>query len=71
MHKYFNPGTVQKFIDRTLPFFSILTLVFGASGLYFALYASPADYQQGEAVRIMFMFLQPGWHLAYIYLYQQ
>ena len=33
----------------------------GALGLYFALFNSPADYQQGETVRIMYIHVPAAW----------
>jgi len=35
-----------------------------AAGLYFALFASPPDYQQGEAVRIMYVHVPAAWIMS-------
>ena len=40
-------------------------LLFG--GLYFALFASPADYQQGETVRIMYIHVPAAWMALFVY----
>ena len=38
-----------------LPWSTTATIILFVVGLYFALFASPADYQQGDTVRIMFV----------------
>lgn len=38
-----------------MPHLGVACVMFGALGLYYAFFASPADYQQGEAVRIMYL----------------
>ena len=38
-----------------------------AAGLYFALIASPPDYQQGEAVRIMYIHVPSAWMAMFAY----
>jgi heme exporter protein C len=38
-------------------------------GLYFALFASPPDYQQGEAVRIMYVHVPSAWMALGIYIF--
>ncbi len=37
------------------------------SGLYFALISSPADYQQGQTVRIMYIHVPSAWMAMFIY----
>ncbi len=69
MHKYFNPGRINKFIDKALLPAAMLTVIFLISGLYFALVASPADYQQGEAVRIMYVHVPAAWMALGVYIF--
>jgi len=69
MHKYFNPSIVNKFIGKALPFFAILAAGFLIAGLYCGLIASPADYQQGEAVRIMYVHVPAAWMALAIYMF--
>ena len=55
MHKYANPARFSRIANAILPWtFALMLITFGA-GLYYALYASPPDYQQGETVRIMYI----------------
>jgi len=67
MHKYFNPGRFVRFIDKTLPYVSVITCVCLVMGLYYALIDSPPDYQQGEYVRIMYIHVPSAWMALFIY----
>jgi heme exporter protein C len=69
VHKYLSPSFVQKFIEKLLPFVAVLAVIFLALGLYYALFASPPDYQQGEAVRIMYVHVPSAWLALGIYLF--
>ena len=53
---------------RLLPWFGAVTVVLIAAGLYFALFASPADYQQGESVRIMYVHVPSAWMALFVYV---
>ncbi|HYM30015.1 MAG TPA: heme ABC transporter permease CcmC [Candidatus Cybelea sp.] len=55
MHRFANPTRVLRIAAAILPWSAALTIVLFASGLYFALVASPIDYQQKDAVRIMYV----------------
>ena len=44
------------------------SLLLGAAGLYYALFASPPDYQQGESVRIMYVHVPAAWLSMFIYM---
>lgn len=53
-----------RFMRFTRPLFLIslgAAIFFGALGLYYALFNSPADYQQGESVRIMYVHVPAAW----------
>lgn len=69
MHKYFNPGWISKFIDKAFPITTMLTILFLCSGVYFALFLSPADYQQGEVVRIMYVHVPSAWMALGVYVF--
>jgi heme exporter protein C len=55
MQKYANPFVFSKLAQTALPFVWSGTILLFAFGLYSALFISPADYQQGETVRIMYV----------------
>src|SRR5260370_40814407 len=38
-----------------------------AAGLYLGLFVAPPDYQQGEAVRIMFVHVPAAWMASFVY----
>ncbi|MEK6734806.1 MAG: heme ABC transporter permease [Pseudomonadota bacterium] len=56
-----SPSNSLKFIDKYLRFIILLMLILFFSGSYFAFLASPADYQQGEYVRIMYIHVPSAW----------
>ena len=56
-----NPTRFVKLATALLPWTALLALACLGSGLYFALFASPADYQQGESVRIMYVHVPSAW----------
>lgn len=55
MQKFANPAQFIKLANFIVPWLSVLTGLLFAAGLYGALVISPADYQQGETVRIMYV----------------
>lgn len=55
MHRFANPSRFMRLADATLPWLIALCVPVTAVGLYYSLYASPADYQQSETVRIMYI----------------
>ncbi|MFN7038161.1 MAG: heme ABC transporter permease [Alphaproteobacteria bacterium] len=67
MHKYFQPYKFNNFINLVLPFFVVIAISTLLTGLYFALFNSPPDYQQGEIVRIMYIHVPSAWMSLIIY----
>lgn len=67
MVRFANPAQFQRLSDILLPWFAGLTLVLLPVGLYFALLGSPADYQQGETVRIMYLHVPAAWMALFTY----
>lgn len=61
MHKYFNPGKFLAITEKLFPIIVIITGVILTAGVYFALIKSPPDYQQGNAVRIMYVHVPAAW----------
>jgi heme exporter protein C len=56
-----NPTRFNSISGRLLPWLTALTAAVMAVGLYQAFFVSPADYQQGETVRIMFVHVPAAW----------
>tara|TARA_E500000305_G_scaffold31772_1_gene24087 strand:- start:856 stop:1581 length:726 start_codon:yes stop_codon:yes gene_type:complete len=67
-HWLANPARFMRFATRLQPWIMGLGLLTGGAGLYFALFASPADYQQGETVRIMYVHVPSAWMAMFIYV---
>lgn len=67
MHRFANPARFQRIARRVLPFAAVAAAGFLAAGLYFALFASPADYQQSETVRIMYVHVPAAWMSLFVY----
>ncbi|MBG1233658.1 heme ABC transporter permease [Aestuariivirga litoralis] len=67
MQKFANPALFLKLANALIPFAWALTAVLFAGGLYGALVTSPADYQQGETVRIMYLHVPAAWIAMFAY----
>src|SRR5450631_1991527 len=61
MQKFANPHLFLKLANAALPYLWTATVLLFAVGLYGALIMSPADYQQGETVRIMYIHVPASW----------
>ena len=67
MHRFANPARFQRLSAALLPWSAGATAVLLAAGLYLSLFASPADYQQGETVRIMYVHVPAAWMALFVY----
>lgn len=56
-----NPVRFQRFARYASPIFGALTIIALGIGLYLALIASPAERDQGDAVRIMYVHVPAAW----------
>ena len=62
-----NPTRFLKIANAVLPYVWAITIVLFAVGLYGALVTAPADYQQGETVRIMYVHVPAAWMALFVY----
>jgi heme exporter protein C len=62
-----NPTRFLKIANAVLPYVWAVTIALFAVGLYGALVVSPADYQQGETVRIMYVHVPAAWMALLVY----
>src|SRR4029078_12051640 len=62
-----NPTRFMELSGRVLPWVSAAAAALLFYGLYFAFFAPPADYQQGETVRIMYIHVPSAWLSMMIY----
>ncbi|HVY21443.1 MAG TPA: heme ABC transporter permease [Bauldia sp.] len=56
-----NPSRFLAFAGKVQPWLAGATVIVLAAGLYLAFFASPPDYQQGDAVRIMYVHVPSAW----------
>lgn len=61
MHRFANPTRFLRIANAVLPWLAAISAGLFASGLWYALIDSPADYQQGETVRIMYVHVPAAW----------
>ncbi len=63
-----NPTNFLRLASRLVPALATLSAVALAAGLYMAFFTAPADYQQGETVRIMYIHVPAAWISMLSYL---
>jgi heme exporter protein C len=62
-----NPSFFMRLTDRVLPWLAGATILLMGVGLYLSFFVAPADYQQGETVRIMFIHVPSAWLAMFCY----
>jgi heme exporter protein C len=68
IHTYANPLRFQRIADAVYPWTARGTAILAPVALYLALAVAPADYQQGDAYRIMFVHVPAAWMCMFCYL---
>lgn len=68
MQRFANPARFQRLAAAVLPWSAGATALLIVIGLYFALLASPPDYQQGDTVRIMYVHVPAAWMAMFVYV---
>ncbi len=68
LHRFASPARFQRLSRAVMPWCATGTLVLLGFGIYYALFASPADYQQGETVRIMYVHVPAAWMSLFCYM---
>ncbi|MFO1032637.1 MAG: heme ABC transporter permease [Hyphomicrobiales bacterium] len=63
-----NPTRFLRLARAIRPWVWVATLLCLLPGLYMALVTSPADYQQGETVRIMYVHVPAAWMALFVYV---
>ena len=61
MIRFANPTRFLALASRLIPFLAVASTVLIAAGVYAAFFVVPADYQQGETVRIMYIHVPSAW----------
>ncbi len=62
-----NPARFLRLANAVLPWCVSATVILLGVGLYMALFVAPADYQQGESVRIMYVHVPAAWMAMFVY----
>ncbi|PNG27584.1 heme ABC transporter permease [Methylocella silvestris] len=68
MRNYANPTNFLAAARVATPILATLTGALLGVGLYLAWFVAPADYQQGETVRIMYLHVPAAWLSMFIYV---
>lgn len=68
IHMLASPPFFYRFSAKAIPWFLGLLLVFLFYGLYAGLVLAPADYQQGESYRIIYIHVPAAWMSLFIYI---
>ena len=63
-----NPSRFLRLSDRLFMPVGVITCICLAYGLYLGLFASPADYQQGDTVRIIYIHVPSAWLALFGYV---
>lgn len=69
INRFANPARFMRVSTKALPWCGWLTASVLAVGIYLALVVAPPDYQQGEAVRIMYVHVPAAWMALSVYLF--
>ncbi len=67
LHRLSSPPTFYRFAGTLRPWAMGLAVALGIIGLYGGLVLAPADYQQGDAYRIIFIHVPSAWMSMFIY----
>lgn len=67
LHRLASPPTFFRFAGRAQPWLSVATVVLLGYGLVGGLVLAPADYQQGEGFRIIYVHVPAAWMSLFIY----
>ena len=69
MFDYFaNPSRFMRIANRLLLPLVALSVITGTIGLYLGLFVAPADYQQGDTVRIIYIHVPSAWLALFGYV---
>lgn len=67
IERFANPNRFLNLTRPLVPWVGGLTLLCMGVGLYLGLFRAPADYQQGESVRIMYVHVPAAWMAMFCY----
>jgi heme exporter protein C len=62
-----NPERFERIARYVQPALAVVAALLAVTGIYYALFNSPADYQQGDSVRIMYVHVPSAWMALFCY----
>ena len=63
-----NPTRFMELSGRLVPWLAAAAAALAGAGLYLSWFVAPADYQQGQTVRIMFLHVPAAWLALFFYV---
>jgi heme exporter protein C len=69
MHRFANPTRFMRLSGAILPWSAAVAVLALAVGLAWGLAVAPADYQQGDSVRIMYIHVPSAWMAMFTYTF--
>ena len=67
-YKYASPVNLYPLAGKMIPWFAIPAALLFAIGLYLGLFVAPADFQQGDAYRVIFIHVPAAWMGLLLYV---
>ena len=67
-YKYAAPANFYPLAGKMIPWFSVITAILFAAGLYVGFFIAPTDFQQGESYRIIFIHVPAAWMGMLLYV---
>ena len=67
MFRLANPNRFMNWSGKLLPWCAAVTAIMLGLGTWLALFVAPPDYQQGEAIRIMYVHVPAAWMASLVY----
>ena len=61
LHRFANPGRFLRLAGAAQPFLTAAAAALTLTGLGWGLFVAPTDYQQGDAMRIMYIHVPSAW----------
>src|SRR5690349_21187599 len=68
IYKYASPTLFYPLAGKMIPWFAIPATILFAVGMFVGFFIAPADYQQGEAYRIIFIHVPAAWMGMLLYV---
>ena len=68
IQRFSSPKHFYEMSGKLIPWFALPAIGLGFYGLYLGLFVAPADYQQGESYRIIYVHVPAAWMSLFIYV---